>query len=84
MAPRFALRRLYVGLPVMSLQEIEKAIGNLTPQEFADLRAHINKIEFESEAFDAKIAADFQAGKLDSLMDRALDEDAQNQTEPVP
>ena len=54
----------------MSIQEIEQAITQLAPDEFAQLREWM--AEFEHAAWDAQIEADAAAGRLDSLADEAL------------
>lgn len=52
------------------LDEIEKAIEQLSPDELARLRAWFD--EFDERLFDAKIERDAKAGKLDELAAQAL------------
>jgi hypothetical protein len=64
-------RRTVPGEVFMStVQEIEQAIRQLTPEEFAELRAFI--AELDHDAWDAQIEADAAAGRLDGLADEAL------------
>lgn len=65
----------------MSLNEIEAAIGNLTLEEFDQLRARIPKLTDSS--FDARIAADLKTGKLDNLINRALDDEKHGRVQPL-
>jgi hypothetical protein len=53
----------------MSLQEIEDAITHLPTNDVAELADWL--AEFQSRAWDAQIEHDFQAGKLDRLMEQA-------------
>jgi hypothetical protein len=52
------------------LEQIEKRIQNLSPEEFAKFRAWF--IEFDARAWDKQIEADVKAGKLDGLVAEAL------------
>ncbi len=65
----------------MNLEEIQAAIGKLTPDEFAQLKASIPQLEDTS--FDQRIAADFEAGKLNKLIDEAIQDDEQGRTTPL-
>ena len=51
-----------------TLLEIEKAIESLPPPEFRELRRWV--AERDSVQWDAKIAADAEAGKFDELRRR--------------
>lgn len=53
------------------LEAIEKAITELSADEFVKLRAYLD--ELEEQSFDAKIERDAKAGKLDKLEARALE-----------
>jgi len=53
-----------------TVQEIEQAIGRLSPDQFAELRKWL--AEFDQAQWDAQIAADAAAGRLDAMADRAL------------
>jgi len=54
------------------LDEIEKAVAKLPPEELARFRAWFD--EFDSQRFDAKIERDAGAGKLDRLAEQAIAE----------
>lgn len=56
----------------MSVQELENAIRQLTPEEFARLAGWID--EYRAEQWDRQIEADVRAGRLDAAGLRA-DED---------
>jgi len=47
------------------LEDIEKAIAGLSPDELAKLRAWFE--EFDARVFDEKIERDAKSGKLDAL-----------------
>jgi hypothetical protein len=47
------------------LEDIEKAIAELSPDELAKLRAWFE--EFDARVFDEKIERDAKSGKLDTL-----------------
>lgn len=51
-------------------EEIEKAVEQLAPQELARFRVWFEA--FEAERFDAAIAYDAHAGKLDTFAEEAL------------
>ncbi|HWD26952.1 MAG TPA: hypothetical protein VG387_07290 [Rhizomicrobium sp.] len=53
----------------MSLDEIERAIEKLSPQDQAKLRAKIF-----NDDWDRQMEADFKAGKFDRLAEKALAE----------
>jgi hypothetical protein len=53
-----------------TIEEIEKAVEDLAPQELARFRAWFDN--FDSARFDEKIERDAQNGKLDELAKQAL------------
>jgi hypothetical protein len=53
-----------------TIEEIEKAVSNLPPDDLARFRAWFE--EFEATRFDGKIERDAAAGKLDRLAEQAL------------
>jgi hypothetical protein len=53
-----------------TIQEIETAVMQLSPEELQRFRQWFE--EYEADAWDRQIAADAQAGKLDSLAEKAL------------
>jgi hypothetical protein len=54
----------------MTVEDIEKAISKLPPDELARLRAWFE--EFEAARFDRKIEQDATSGRLDRLAEQAL------------
>jgi hypothetical protein len=54
------------------IKEIEQAIAKLAPEKLAEFRAWFD--EFDAQRFDAAIAQDIEAGKLDRLAEEALAE----------
>jgi hypothetical protein len=59
----------YIG--IMSIEDIEKAVASLPPDQYAQFRTWFEA--FEADRFDRKIERDAQAGKLDRLADQAID-----------
>lgn len=58
-----------MGSSMTKLEDIEKAVRELTPEERAKLRVWLE--ELEEQAFDDKIERDAKAGKLDWLVEEA-------------
>jgi hypothetical protein len=56
------------------IEDIEKAVEQLSPEELAKFRAWFE--EFDARLFDAKIERDAKAGKLDKLAAEARDNHA--------
>jgi hypothetical protein len=56
----------------MSIEDIEKAVAGLAPDQYAEFRAWFEA--FEADRFDRKIEHDAQAGKLDRLADQGIDD----------
>lgn len=54
----------------MTIEDIEKAVAKLPPNELARFRAWFE--EFEAARFDRKIERDAASGKLDRLADEAV------------
>ena len=55
-----------------TVETIEKAIAQLSPEELAKFRRWF--LEFDAAAWDAQIEADAAAGKFDALAEEALAE----------
>jgi hypothetical protein len=53
-----------------SIEDIEKAVAELPPDQLARFRAWFE--EFDTARFDQKIERDANAGKLDRLAEQAL------------
>jgi hypothetical protein len=56
----------------MTIEDIEKAIAELPPDQLAQFRAWFE--EFDAARFDQKIERDAAAGKLDGLAERAIED----------
>jgi hypothetical protein len=54
------------------IEDIEKAVSSLSPDELAEFRAWFEA--FDAAQFDQKIERDAQAGRLDKLADAAVGE----------
>jgi hypothetical protein len=53
-----------------SLEEIEKVISQLSPEELAAFRVWF--AEFDAAVWDKQLEADVAAGRLDALANKAL------------
>jgi hypothetical protein len=60
----------YIG--IMSIEDIEKAVAGLPPDQYAEFRTWFEA--FEADHFDRKIERDVQTGKLDRLADAAIND----------
>jgi len=58
--------------PMTKIEDIEKAVSRLSPEELAEFRAWFEA--FDAAQFDAKIERDAKAGRLDKLADAAIGE----------
>jgi hypothetical protein len=54
----------------MGIQELEQAVAQLPPKEFARFRKWFE--EFDANAWDEQWEADVKSGKLDKIADQAL------------
>ena len=53
-----------------TVEDIEKAVARLTPEQLAKFRAWFD--EFDARLFDEKIERDAKSGKLDRLAEEAI------------
>ena len=58
--------------PMTKIEDIEKAVSDLNPEELAEFRAWFEA--FDAARFDAKIERDARTGRLDKLADAAVGE----------
>jgi hypothetical protein len=65
----------------MTIEDLEKAVAKLPPDDLARFRAWFE--EFEAARFDGKIERDAKAGKLDGLADQALDDLRKGRARPL-
>jgi hypothetical protein len=56
----------------MTVEDLEKAVAKLPPDQFAQFRAWFD--ELDAARFDEKIERDAKAGTLDLLADQAVDD----------
>ena len=56
----------------MTVTEIEKAIAQLSPQDYSRLREWFE--EFDAQEWDEQIERDAKAGKLDKIAEQALND----------
>ncbi|HEY2996610.1 MAG TPA: hypothetical protein VGM22_27660 [Methylomirabilota bacterium] len=63
------------------LQNIERQIEALSPEELAQFRAWF--VEFDWAVWDRQLAADVESGKLDKLVQQALRDHAAGKTTPL-
>ena len=54
---------------VMTLNELEKAVAKLSPEELAEFREWFHR--FDMDEWDRQIARDSESGKLDKLIEQA-------------
>jgi hypothetical protein len=60
----------YIG--IMSIEDLEKAIAGLPPDQYTEFRTWFEA--FEADRLDRKIELDVQAGKFDRLADHAIND----------
>lgn len=64
-----------------TVKDIERAIGALTPRELEDLYAWLD--QHYPQPIDARVQSDLAAGRLDSAIQRALDDEKNGRTQPL-
>jgi hypothetical protein len=64
-----------------TLQEVERAIGALTPQEVQELYVWLEQ-NFP-QPIDARVQSDLSAGSLDTAVQRALDDEENGRLRPL-
>ncbi|MFZ3341314.1 MAG: hypothetical protein WA609_01835 [Terriglobales bacterium] len=64
-----------------TIKEIERAIGALTPREIEELYAWLD--EHYPAPIDTRVQSDLAAGRLDSAIQRALDDEKSGRTQPL-
>ena len=63
------------------LEEIEKAVAGLEPEELAKFRRWFE--ELDAELWDEQIKRDIKKGKLDNLARQALEDHKQGRTKEL-
>jgi len=56
----------------MSIQELEKAVTQLPPNDFAHFREWFD--EFDAQVWDKQFETDAKSGKLDKIAEQALND----------
>lgn len=64
-----------------TVEEITAAIEQLSNDDVARVQAWL--VEFSERLWDEQIACDERAGRLDALIDKALDEHRAGRTRPL-
>jgi hypothetical protein len=64
-----------------TLQEVERAIGALTPQEVQELYVWLE--QHFPQPMDARLPSDLSAGSLDTAIQRALDDEKNGRLRPL-
>lgn len=64
-----------------TIQEIERAVVALSPEELAEFRAWF--LEFDAARWDREIEQDAAEGRLDALAEEALEDLRANRTRPL-
>ena len=65
----------------MTIKEIERAIESLTPREVEELYVWLD--EHYPQPLDGRLQSDLGAGRLDSAIDRALDDEKHGRIRPL-
>jgi hypothetical protein len=64
-----------------TIQEIERAIGALTPRELEELYLWLD--QHCPHPFDTRVQSDLASGRLDEAIDRALDDEKNGRVQPL-
>ncbi len=64
-----------------TVQEIERAIGALTPQELEELYAWLD--QQLAPPIDTRVQSDLAAGRLDKAIQRALEDEKNGRVQPL-
>jgi hypothetical protein len=64
-----------------SLQEIERAIAALTPDELEQLYSWLE--EHQPHPLDVRIKSDLDGGRLDAAIQRAIEDEKDGRTKPL-
>ena len=56
----------------MSIEELEKAVATLPPEDYKSFRDWF--ADFDMDQWDKQIEADSKAGRLDSMINQALED----------
>jgi hypothetical protein len=65
----------------LTVQDIERAIGALTPQELEELYSWLD--QYSPQPIDTRIQSDLAVGRLDKAIQRALADEKNDQVQPL-
>lgn len=65
-----------------TIQEIERAIGALTPQELDELRLWLDKYNL-NQPIDERMESDLAAGRIDKAILEALEDESHGRVQPL-
>ena len=68
-------------MSLTTVEDIERAIEGLTPPQLAELYAWLD--QYDRQPIDARLQADLAAGRLDSAISRALDDEKNGRVQPL-
>jgi len=68
-------------MSLTTVEEIERAIGSLSPREMEELCAWLD--QHYPQPIDAQLKADLEAGRIDDRINRALDDHKAGKTRPL-
>jgi hypothetical protein len=68
-------------MSLSNIKEIERAIGSLTPRELEELYLWLE--QNYPHPIDARVQSDLAAGRLDSAIQRALDDEKSGRVQPL-
>ena len=70
-----------MGEPMSKVEKLERDVEQLSPEELAQFRAWF--LEFDWAAWDRRLAADVEGGRLDRLAEAARRSHAAGKTTPL-
>jgi len=68
-------------MDLTTIQEIERAIDALTPEELGELYSWLDRSH--PQLIDTRLQSDLAAGRLDNAIQRALDEEKSGRVRPL-
>ncbi len=68
-------------MSLSSIEEIERAIGVLSPQELEQLYLWLD--QHYPQPIDTRVQSDLAAGRLDKALNRALDDEKNGRVQPL-
>jgi len=68
-------------MSLTTVEDIERAIGSLSPREIQELYVWLD--QHHPHPIDARIESDLASGRLDSAIERALDDEKHGRTRPL-